>query len=266
MGFTIEDKRAIPRDVKAVVRSPSILADRSLELVGNYSGGPQLKAGECIPLSRSFTQQSISRVIGSATDFVNAINPGGSTNIKDALKGIDQAVQGNGQRANELLIRSSALLDNPDQATAELGAITRNMAELTSMIRANRGPLKKIVQDMPDTTPDIVAAVDGAKDLTHPLPNSSFWPMISNSNLALKFNCCWIKSVKSSEFGARTTSGLLTCSTRCRVGSVGSTASHPGRPRADWPSTSTSTCSICSPGGHRCIASRRQTDLSLAET
>jgi phospholipid/cholesterol/gamma-HCH transport system substrate-binding protein len=170
VGFTIDDNRAIPRDVKAVVRSPSILADRSLELVGNYSGGPQLKAGECIPLSRSFTQQSISRVIGSATNFVNAINPGGSTNIKDALKGIDQAVKGNGQRANELLTRSSALLDNPDQATAELGAITRNMAELTSMIRANRGPLKQIVQDMPDTTPDIVAAVQGARDLTHPLP------------------------------------------------------------------------------------------------
>ncbi|WP_421912939.1 MlaD family protein [Mycobacterium marseillense] len=170
VGFTIDDKRAIPGNVKAVVRSPSILADRSLELVGNYSGGQQLKAGECIPRSRSFTQQSISRVIGSATNFVNAINPGGSTNIKDALKGIDQAVQGNGQRANELLTRSSALLDDPDQATAELGTITRNMAELTTMIRANRVPLKEIVQDMAGTTPDVVAAVVGARDLTHPLP------------------------------------------------------------------------------------------------
>ena len=170
VGFTIDDKRAIPGNVKAVVRSPSILADRSLELVGNYSGGQQLKAGGCIPRSRSFTQQSISRVIGSATNFVNAINPGGSTNIKDALKGIDQAVQGNGPRANELLTRSSALLDDPDQATAELGTITRNMAELTSMMRANRVPLKQIVQDMPSTTPDVVTGVTGAKDLTHSLP------------------------------------------------------------------------------------------------
>jgi ABC-type transporter Mla subunit MlaD len=40
--FTINERRPIPRDVKAVTRSTSILADRSLELVGNYSSGPQL--------------------------------------------------------------------------------------------------------------------------------------------------------------------------------------------------------------------------------
>ena len=170
VGFTLDVERPIPQDVRAVVRSPSILADRSLELVGNYNGGPRLNAGECIPLSRSFTPLSISRVIGSATDFVNAINPGGSNNVKDALAGIDQAVRGNGQGTNDLLTKSSALLDSPDQAIADLGAITRNMAELTSMIRTNRDPLKQIVQDLPQTTPDIVAAVAGAKDLTHPLP------------------------------------------------------------------------------------------------
>jgi phospholipid/cholesterol/gamma-HCH transport system substrate-binding protein len=169
VGFTIDEKRVIPRDVRAVVRSPSILADRSLELVGNYSGGPQLKAGECIPRSRSATQMSISQVIGSATDFVNAINPGGSTKIKDALQGIDQAVKGNGRGANELLTRSSALLDNPDQAISQLGAITRNMAELTSMIRANRDPLKQIVQDIPVTTPYIDTAAIGITDLARSL-------------------------------------------------------------------------------------------------
>src|ERR1700723_3822109 len=37
--FTITENRPIPADVKAVTRSTSILADRSLELVGNYSSG-----------------------------------------------------------------------------------------------------------------------------------------------------------------------------------------------------------------------------------
>ena len=169
IGFEITDNRHIPQDVRAVTRSPSILADRSLELVGNYEGGPQLTAGNCIPLSRSSTPLSISKVIGSATTFVNAINPDGSNNLKDALQGIDQAVQGNGAKANELLTRSSSLLDNPDQTIADLGEITRNMAELTTMLRANRSPLKEIVQDMPTVGPDIAGAISGAGNLSHPL-------------------------------------------------------------------------------------------------
>jgi virulence factor Mce-like protein len=169
VGFTIDDKRTIPQDVRAVIRSPSILADRSLELVGNYSGGPQLQANDCVPRRRSSTPLSISQAIGSATNFVNAISPDGSTNIKDAFAGIDQATAGNGKKANELLTRSSALLDNPDHTIAELGEITGNMAELTSMLRANREPLKQIVQDMPVTNPELLPAVIGAHNLDHAL-------------------------------------------------------------------------------------------------
>jgi phospholipid/cholesterol/gamma-HCH transport system substrate-binding protein len=170
VGFTIDDNRTISQDVKAVTRSPSILADRALELVGNYSGGPRLQPDDCVPRSRTSTPLSISQVIGSATTFVNAITPDGSANIKDSLAGMDQTMKGNGQGANDLLTRSSALLDNPDQTINDLGEITRNMAELTSTLRANRATLKEIVQDMPLTGPSIVKAAAGADNLSHPLP------------------------------------------------------------------------------------------------
>lgn len=169
VGFTINGGRPIPRNVKAVTRSPSILADRSLELVGNYEGGPRLVPGDCIPLSHTSTPMSISQVIGSATEFVNGISPAGSTNIKDALSSIDQTVNGNGPDINKLLTTSSKLLDNPDQAIADLGAITRNMAELTSMVRTNRTAIKQIVQDMPVTGPDVARALVGGSNIGHGL-------------------------------------------------------------------------------------------------
>jgi phospholipid/cholesterol/gamma-HCH transport system substrate-binding protein len=167
--FAINGDVAIPRSVRAVTRSPSILADRSLELVGNYSGGPRLAAGDCIPRNRSSTPLSISQAIGSATRFVNGISPAGSTNLQDALHGIDEAFKGNGVNVNKLLTTSSQLLDNPDQTVADLGAITRNMAELTSMLKAQRDPLKQIIQAAPITTPDLLKALDGAANLVHPL-------------------------------------------------------------------------------------------------
>jgi phospholipid/cholesterol/gamma-HCH transport system substrate-binding protein len=171
--FTIDSGRRVPQGVNAVTRSPSILADRALELVGNYEGGSQLQPDHCIPVNRSFTPQSISQIIGSATNFVNSISPDGSTNIADALRGIDQTSEGNGKAASNLLASSSALLGNPDQTIADLGEITRNMAELTSMLRKNRDPLKDIVQDMPVTTPYIDTAIDGSVNLSAALPEAT---------------------------------------------------------------------------------------------
>ena len=117
--FTIDSGRRVPQGVNAVTRSPSILADRALELVGNYEGGSQLQPDHCIPVNRSFTPQSISRMIGSATNFVNAINPDGSTNIADALTESTRQseVTGSGQRALDQVV-GAAGQSRPDDRRA----------------------------------------------------------------------------------------------------------------------------------------------------
>lgn len=165
--FTINERRPVPRDVRAVTRSTSILADRSLELVGNYNSGPKLLAGQCIPRSRTATPLSISQVIGSATDFVDGVNPDGSSNIKDALVGIDEAVKGNGADLNRLLTISSSLLDSPDPAIADIGSIVRNVSRLTAMLKESRPPLKQVLLDMPDTNPYLTNAMRGSFGITH---------------------------------------------------------------------------------------------------
>jgi phospholipid/cholesterol/gamma-HCH transport system substrate-binding protein len=170
IGFSIDNDRPVPADVKAVTRSTSLLADRSLELVGNYSGGPRLSPGRCIPRDRAATPMSLSQVIGSATNFINAIAPDGSTNIQDTVVSIDQAAQGNGSQAARLLTTSSALLDNPDQAISDMAAITRNVVLLTDMLKDSRNPLKEIIRDMPVTMPDVLRASDGAGALAEPIP------------------------------------------------------------------------------------------------
>jgi virulence factor Mce-like protein len=167
--FSLDQGRPIPAEVRAVTRSPSILADRALELVGNYTGGPKLRPAECIPLSKTSTPLSIAQIIGSATDFVNAVNPEGSTNIADALKGIDQAMSGQGDRVNQLMSRSSRLMDSPDEAISQMGEITRNVAELTSMLRNNRADLKTIVTDLPSVAPNALKSLQGAYEFDAPV-------------------------------------------------------------------------------------------------
>lgn len=165
VDFTVTADRRLPADVKAVVRSTSILADRSLELVGNPGSGPQLSPGGCIPLARSWTPKSLSQVIGSATDFINSINPRDSNNVGDVVAQLDQAIRGNGSDINRLLTNSSAVLNSPDQAISDLGSVITNLAQLTSTLTDIRGPLKEVLLDAQNTTGDIDTSMIQGKKL-----------------------------------------------------------------------------------------------------
>ncbi|WP_083266989.1 MULTISPECIES: MlaD family protein [Mycolicibacterium] len=167
--FSVDQNRPLPGDVKAVTRSPSLLADRALELVGNYKGGPRLVAGSCIGLDRSVTPKSLSQVIGSATNFLNAISPEDSTNIGDTVRGIDQLAHNNGAPANQLLTNTSALLDSPDKAISDIGSIMNNLAQLTTTLKDIRSPMKEALLDAVKTTPDMSTALEGTFRLALPL-------------------------------------------------------------------------------------------------
>jgi phospholipid/cholesterol/gamma-HCH transport system substrate-binding protein len=161
--FTVDEQRALPANVKAVIRSMSILADRSLELVGNYDAGPKLSAGECIPLERSLTPKSLSEVIGASTNFVNSISPEGSTNIAGVVQGADQALRNQGVGANKLLTTTASVLDSPDQAIGDLGSITTNLGQLTTTLADLEPTLKGVFSDADYyVAPDVVATAKGA--------------------------------------------------------------------------------------------------------
>jgi phospholipid/cholesterol/gamma-HCH transport system substrate-binding protein len=156
VDFSVDEQRALPADVKAVIRSTSILADRSLELVGNYQGGPKLAAGACIALDRAFTPKSLSEVIGASTAFLNAISPERSTNIAGVLQGVDQALRNQGAGANKLLTTAASVLDSPDQAISDLGSIVTNLGELTTTLADLEPTLKSVFSDAAFVAPDII--------------------------------------------------------------------------------------------------------------
>jgi virulence factor Mce-like protein len=171
VDFSITARRAVPEDVTAVVRSTSILADRALELVGNYDSGAMLMQGQCVPLSRSFTPKSLSEVIGAANTFINGINPSYSTNIAGTLGHVEQALHGNGAGINEILTTSSSLLESPDAAIGDLGSIVDKLSTLTGTLAQQRSTIKQILTDAEVTTPYLRQTVEGARDLAGPLPN-----------------------------------------------------------------------------------------------
>lgn len=170
VDFTVTATRAVPADVRAVIRSMSVLADRSLELVGNYTDGPTLDAQSCIPLERSATPKSLSQIVQSMGEFLDTVSPDGSGNVADTVAALDRALAGQGGRAAEVATRLSALLDSPDRAISDTGSIVTNFARLTTEIAGVRDTLKQVLLDASATTADLQVATDGMRRMTAVLP------------------------------------------------------------------------------------------------
>jgi virulence factor Mce-like protein len=156
VDFIVDGGRRLPANVRAVIRSTSILADRSLELAGNSeSGEPDLSAAECISLDRSLTPKSLSQVIGASSEFINSISPDGSTNVAGVVEGLDRALLDQGPGANKLLTTAASVLDSPNQAIGELGSLTANLSELTTSLVNIEPVLKSVFIDAEFIGPDI---------------------------------------------------------------------------------------------------------------
>ncbi|MGB3602241.1 MlaD family protein [Gordonia sp. (in: high G+C Gram-positive bacteria)] len=129
--FSLDAARAYPASVKAVTRSKSLLADRSLELVGNYQSGPVLEAGHCISIDSSYTPKPISEVAGSASEFLEGLSKDGGVELQRALTGADRALDGTGEKANSMFRNAAEAARNPDGFTADIGSSIADMAPLT---------------------------------------------------------------------------------------------------------------------------------------
>ncbi|WP_055476254.1 MlaD family protein [Gordonia sp. HS-NH1] len=157
--FSMDTDRSIPADVEAVTRSKSVLADRSLELVGNYREGPRLRASECIPLERAHTPQSISQITGSAADLIDQLAPEGDTrSLEGSIEEMSGSLVGTGPRAANLMRTAASAAQSPERTIADIGSIITMTAPLTKDALARWGDISSIITKLPEAT-DVAARV-----------------------------------------------------------------------------------------------------------
>lgn len=168
VNFTLATDRPIPQEVRAVTRSSSLLADRSLELVGNYETGDRLIPGECISVERSFTPQTISEITASASDFIEALSPPGTANVEGSINNLEVALQGSGEGIRATLEQAASALRSPDRLVADLSASIQNMAPLTQASLEDWTAIRRILHNMPmvlqegiDLWPGVIDVCEG---------------------------------------------------------------------------------------------------------
>lgn len=149
VSFELDGDRKYPAEVRAVTRSKSLLADRSVELVDNYDSGPALEPGRCIGTDKSYTPKSISEVAGSAADFIDGLTSSGDSALKDTINGADKALAGTGPTASNMYTHAANAAQNPDRVTADIGASIMNMAPLNQAALDHWSQILSLLNNMP---------------------------------------------------------------------------------------------------------------------
>ncbi|MDF0530743.1 MlaD family protein [Tsukamurella sp. 8F] len=135
--------RELPASVRAVTRSTSILADRALELVGNYTSGPRLTGTGCITRDKTATPKSITQTTEAATQLVDSLTRGGAdADIAQLVEVLDREMTDSvASHGKSILGDTSTLLSDPAGFVTDVSSIVSDMRPLLASTTAQWGQL-----------------------------------------------------------------------------------------------------------------------------
>lgn len=130
----------IPADAKAVIVTPSLTADRFVQLTPAYGGGPKLPDGGRIEVQDTGTPIELDRIYRSLTDLTRALGPNGVNKdgtLNEVLAAGSQFLDGQGKKANATLLNLSRALKTFGAGSGELFATVRALSDFTGALATN---------------------------------------------------------------------------------------------------------------------------------
>lgn len=153
--LSYDREQKIPADAQAVLVSPTLIADRYVQLAPVYSGGPTLDDGGTIPLARGQVPVELDEIFGSLVELTDALGPDGA----------------NSQGALSELVTVAA--DNLDGNGAAAGAAVTEVSKLTQTLADNREELFGTVRNLQALTTELAERDATVRDFTGDLARVS---------------------------------------------------------------------------------------------
>lgn len=152
VGIEYDGEHVLPEDVQAVIVSPSIIADRFVQMVDPKDGSERaLTSGDVIPLERTRVPIELDEIFGQADQLLAALGPGGANKdgaLSRALEVGAENLQGNGDELNRALDGLGDLSATLGDSSSELFATVRHVQALTSELVENDGDVRRFNRQM----------------------------------------------------------------------------------------------------------------------
>lgn len=150
--MSYDDRYPLPADAKAVIISPSVIADRFVQLTPAYSGsGPTLQAGSLIPLERTATPVELDRIYESSDDVLKALGPHGANRngaLSDLVKVSADNLAGNGPAMRSMLHELSGALQTLGAGSSDFFGTVEHLSSLSGTLSAHDRSVSRFTSEL----------------------------------------------------------------------------------------------------------------------
>ncbi|WP_063064541.1 MCE family protein [Nocardia violaceofusca] len=166
--LTVDNDVQIPKDVTAVLVSPSIVTNRHIELTPRYTGGPTLLDNAHLPLEATRTPVELDTMIKTIDEFAAALKPFDGTKV-GPVSGtlLHDMVAGQGTKIHETLEALSGALkvgmtnkDAISQIIIKLNELTSMLADNDQQVRDFSDKMTQMTQLLAQQAPGLQATLD----------------------------------------------------------------------------------------------------------
>ena len=153
----------LPADARAAVVTPTLIADRYVQVFPAYGSGPVMADDADIPLSRTQTPIELDRMFKALDDLSTTLGPAsGSTRgaLANLLASGSDAFEGNGGLGADAIRNLSAAADTFARNRGPLFDNVRALAELTNTLAANDDTVQDFLKDLASVSDQLAGERD----------------------------------------------------------------------------------------------------------
>ena len=150
----------LPAGAKAAIVTPTLTADRFVQLAPAYDGGAVMRDGAKIPLDETGTPVELDRISQALSDLTQALGPNGANkdgSLNTLLTAGAKALRGNGQLGNETINNLSQAVQTFGNNSGALFDSVRNMSQLTGTLAANDRFVSGFMDDLSTVSTQLAA-------------------------------------------------------------------------------------------------------------
>jgi phospholipid/cholesterol/gamma-HCH transport system substrate-binding protein len=170
--MTYDSEYALPADAKAAVVTPTLIADRYVQVFPAYADGAKLADDADIPLARTQTPVELDRMYKALDDLSTTLGPkGGSTRgaLDNLLTAGTKALDGNGELGSKAIRDLSRAADTFARNRGPLFDNVRSLAEITETLAANDALVQNFVKDLTKVSGQLEGERDEIRDVLEAL-------------------------------------------------------------------------------------------------
>ncbi len=149
----------VPADAKAVIVTPTLVADRFVQLTPAYSGGALMADGADIPLPDTGVPVELDRIYASLRDLSEALGPNGVNKdgtLDHLLEAGARNLKGQGRLGNRMLTRLSQAADTFGRGSGDLFATVTQLAKFSETLGSNDRLVRAFIKDLSGMSSSLV--------------------------------------------------------------------------------------------------------------